>query len=57
MKLYIKFGNLSKFDNLYKRNDFLREVLTNETGIRWSFDGRHKNKIENLLKDINYEMV
>ena len=57
MTLYIRFGNLSKFKQLYERNEFLREVLTNETGIRWEFDGSDKIEIEKLLKGVKFEMV
>lgn len=57
MKLYIKFGHLSKFRQIYEKNEFLQKVLENETGIRWEFDSGHKNEIEKLLKGIKYEMV
>ena len=57
MKLYIRFGHLSKFKQIYERNEFLKEVLENETGIRWEFDSEHKDEIEKLLKGIKHEMV
>ena len=56
MKLYIRWGNLSNFRQLYERDDFLQTVLENETGIRWEFDSEHKYEIEKLLKGIKYEI-
>lgn len=57
MKLYIRFGSLSKFRRLYEREELLQSVLTNETGIRWSFESENKDEIENMLKGVKYEMV
>lgn len=58
MKLYIRWGNLSNFRQLYERDDFLQTVLENETGIRWEFDSEHKDEIEKLLEGrVKYEMV
>lgn len=55
--MYIKFGHLSRFRQIYEKNEFLKEVLENETGIRWKFDSEHKDEIEKLLKGIKHEMV
>ena len=57
MKLYIMWGNLSNFRQLYERDDFLQTVLENETGIRWEFDSEHKDEIEKKLKGVKFEMV
>lgn len=57
MKLYIRFGNLNKFHRLYESNEFLQEVLTKETGIRWEFEESDKIEIEKLLKGVKYGMV
>lgn len=58
MRLYIRWGSLDKFRQLYERDDYLQEVLENETGIRWEFDSEHKDEIEKLLEGrVKYEMV
>jgi len=57
MKLYIRFSSLDKFKRLHEREELLQSVLTNETGIRWSFDESYKESIEKLLEGIKYEMV
>lgn len=57
MKLYIRWGSLNDFKRLHEREELLQTVLTNETGVRWSFDEENKNEIEKLLKGIKHEMV
>mgnify|MGYP007016527371 CR=1 FL=1 len=34
MRLYIRWGSLLAFRQIYEREEFLKEVLENETGIR-----------------------
>jgi hypothetical protein len=57
-KLFIRVGNLSKFNSLYNGNDFLQTVLKNETGIIWRYEKEHRDEIIKLLKDrnINFEI-
>lgn len=58
MRLYIRFGNLHKFNELYKSSELLQTVLKGETGIAWSFDNEYRNEIKNLLESrgINFEI-
>ena len=58
MKLYIRFGHLHKFNELYKSSEYLQEVLEKETSITWSFDNCEKNEIDQLLKSrgINFDI-
>lgn len=57
-KLFIRVGNLSKFNTLYMGNDFLQTVLKNETGIIWMYEKEHRDEIIKLLEDrnINFEI-
>ena len=58
MRLYIRFGNLHKFNELYKSSELLQTVLKGETGIMWNFDNEYKNEINGLLisRGINFEI-
>ena len=59
MVLYIRYRNLSKFKNLYENNNYLQEVLTKWTGIKWIIsDDADLNKIKNILhsKNIIYDI-
>lgn len=59
MILYIRYGNLSKFKNLYESDEYLQEVLEKWTGIKWIIsDDADLNKIKNILhlKNIIYDI-
>ena len=58
MRLYIRFGNLHKFNLLYKGSELLQTVLKGETGIMWNFDNEYKNEINGLLESrgINFDI-
>lgn len=56
-KLFIRVGNLSKFNMLYNGNDFLQTVLKNDTGIIWRYEKEHRDEIIKLLKDRNINFV
>ena len=59
MVLYIRYWNLSKFKNLYENDNYLQEVLTKWTGIKWIIsDDADLNKIKNTLhlKNIIYDI-
>lgn len=57
LRLFIRVGNLSKFNMLYNGNDFLQTVLTNETGIIWRYEKEHRDEIIKLLEDRNINFV
>lgn len=58
MKLWIRWGSLNDFKRLHDSNELLQSVLTNETGIRWSFESEFKEEVEKMLEGrVKFEMV
>lgn len=51
MILYIHFGYLSKFRDLYNDSDYLQEVLEKLTGIKWMVkEDADIDRINRMLK-------
>lgn len=50
MTLYIRFGYLSQFENLYNANEEMQLMVNRWTGIKWKInDGEFINEIESIL--------
>ena len=61
MKLYIKFGSLNKFQNLFDRNEFIRSILEQTRSNVYFIEsdcGSDVDKIKELLNenDIKYSI-
>ena len=59
MKLYIRFGSLSKFQDLYDENKYLQKVLSQTTSNVYLIETDNIEEIERLLKSrkINFEIA
>lgn len=58
MKLYIKFGSLSKFQDLFDDNDYLRKVLRPTNYNVYDIETNNIKEIIRLLENngINYKI-
>lgn len=50
MKLYIRFGSLARFQDLYDSNEYLRKVLSQTRSNVYYIDTDDHTEIERLLK-------
>ena len=58
MKLYIRFGSLSKFQDLFDSNEYLRKVLSQTRSNVYDIETDDTSEIVRLLKsrNINYKI-
>lgn len=58
MKLYIKFGSLSKFQDLFDNNDYLRKVLRPTNYNVYDIETNNIKEIIRLIESngINYKI-
>lgn len=58
MILYIHFGYLHKFNEQYRRSEYLQSVAVNLTGIKWEIIDSERDGIESCLSryGIKYEI-
>lgn len=59
MKLYVRFGSLVKFQNLYDSNEYLQKVLSQTKSNVYFIETDDLTEIERLLKsrNINYKIL
>lgn len=50
MKLYIRWGSIAKMDELYKSCEFLRAVLSPNTGNVYNIETDDKEKLRELKR-------
>lgn len=53
MKLYIRFGSLARFQDLYDSNEYLQSVLSQTRSNIYFIDTDDVKEIERLLKSRN----
>lgn len=53
MKLYIRFGSLSKFQDLYDSSEYLQKVLSQTRSNVYYIDTNDVREIERMLKGRN----
>lgn len=54
MTLYIRFGWVSKFNDLYNRDEKVQSMVTNKTGIKWAINkGVDTDELERILNAHN----
>ena len=53
MKLYIRFGSLAKFQDLYDSSEYLQKVLSQTRSNIYYVDTDNIKEIERLLKGRN----
>ena len=58
MKLYVRFGSLVKFQNLYDSNEYLQKVLSQTKSNVYFIETDDLTEIERLLisRNINYKI-
>jgi hypothetical protein len=58
MKLYIRFGSLAKFQDLYDSSEYLQKVLSQTRSNVYFIETDDVKEIERLLKcrNINYKI-
>jgi hypothetical protein len=56
MKLYIRFGSLARFQDLYDSSEYLQKVLSQTRSNIYYIDTNDIREIERLLKgrNVNY---
>ena len=59
MKLYVKIGNLRKFQELYDDNEYLRKVISPTRSNVYFIETDDLSEINRLLKsrNINYKIT
>ena len=59
MKLYIRFGDLQRFDDLHRGSDYLQDALTRHSAVKWEIADGEDGKVREILKNrgFNFEIV
>jgi hypothetical protein len=54
MTLYVRFGWVSKFNDLYNRDEKVQSMVANKTGIKWAINkGVDTDELERILNAHN----
>ena len=59
MILYIRFGDLRRFDDLHSGSDYLQDALTRHSAVKWGIADGEEGKVREILKNrgFNFEIV
>ena len=59
MTLYIRFGDLQRFDDLHRSSDYLQEALTRHSAVKWEIADGEESKVREILRNrgFNFEIV
>ena len=59
MKLYIRFGSLSKFQRLFDSNEYLQDTLTRHSAVKWGIAEGEEEGVREILKNrgFNFEIA
>ena len=59
MTLYIRFGDLKRFDDLHRGSDYLQDALTRHSAVKWEIAEGEECEVEKMLtnRGFNFEIV
>ena len=59
MTLYIRFGDLRRFDDLHRGSDYLQDTLTRHSAVKWEIAEGEEDKVREILRNrgFNFEIV
>ena len=59
MKLYIRFGDLQRFDDLHRGSDYLQDALTRHSAIKWEIAEGEEERVREILRNrgFNFEIA
>ena len=59
MKLYIRFGSLSKFQRLFDSNEYLQDALTRHSAVKWEIAEGEEERVREILRNrgFNFEIA
>ena len=59
MTLYIRFGDLKRFDDLHRGSDYLQDALTRHSAVKWEIAEGEESKVVEILKNsgFNFEIA